>query len=172
MPLSKELNWAEMDSAIQVFKTWRSTREKLCRIPDHLWQIAANLSTQYHYPLGTICKQLGLNWGDLKKKISQLSSNYPTAPQKSSSSPSSPSSPSFLELKLDSQEQIQPGSFLFNHSSSASPSSHCAVELTRSDGTGMKIFYSPSNDAPVDILELCKVFLGNHGNHGLNGRQQ
>jgi hypothetical protein len=156
MPLSKELNSAEMASAIKSFKAWRSSREKMCRIPNHLWQIAANLSTQYHYPLNTICKKLGLNWGDLKKKITQLSSNHPVNPQKS---------PSFVELKLDSQEQMQPASFLFNHSSSRipSPSPHCAVELTRSDGTGMKIFYSPSNDAPLDILELCKAFLGNHG---------
>jgi hypothetical protein len=51
MPLSKELNSTEMDSAIKAFKAWRNSREKICRIPDHLWQIAANLSTQYHYPL-------------------------------------------------------------------------------------------------------------------------
>lgn len=152
MPVSKELYSAEMNSAIQAFKTWRSTREKLCRIPDHLWQIAVNLSTQYNYPTNTICKNLGLNWGDLKKKIIQLSSNHRITPQKS---------PSFLELKLDSQGQMQPPPFPFNHSPSPSP--HCAVELTRTDGTGMKIFYSPSNDAPLDILELCKTFLGSHG---------
>ena len=145
MPLSKELNSTEMDSAIKAFKDWRNSREKICRIPDHLWQIAANLSTQYHYPLNTICKKLGLNWGDLKEKITQLSSNHPVA---------SPKSPSFLELKLDSQDRP----FLFNHS----PSPNCAVELTRPDGTGMKIFYSPSNEAPLDILELCKTFLGRH----------
>jgi len=142
MPLSKDLNSAEMDSAIQAFKTWRSTRERICRIPDYLWQIASNLSTQYHYPLNRICKNLGLNWGDLKKKITQLSSNHPVLPQKP---------PSFLELKLDSQEPL-----LFNQS----PSPRCAVELTRPDGTVMKIFSSSSNDAPVNILELCKTFLG------------
>ncbi len=146
MPLSKELNSTEMDSAIQAFKTWRSTREKVCRIPDHLWQIAANLSTQYHYSLNTICKKLGLNWGKKKKKITQFSSNHPVTPQKS---------PPFLELKLNSQEP----SFLFNHS----PSPHCAVELTRPDGTVMKIFSSSSNDTPLDILQLCKTFLGSHG---------
>jgi len=154
MPVTKELNSAEMKSAIQAFKTWRSTREKRCRIPEYLWQIAVNLSTQYQYPINTICKNLGLNWGDLKEKVIQISSNHPITPQKS---------PSFLELKLDSQGQMQPPPFLFNHSPSSSPSVHCAVELTRADGTGIKIFYSPSNGVPLDILELCKAFLGRHG---------
>lgn len=157
MPVTKELNSAEMKSAIQSFKTWRSTREKRCRIPEYLWQIAVNLSTQYQYPINTICKNLGLNWGDLKEKIIQLSSK----PAITAESPQKPAS--FLELKFDSQEQMQPPSFLFNHSPSPSSLGHCAVELTRPDGTGMKIFYPPSNDAPLNILELCKTFLGSHG---------
>ncbi|MGD2088318.1 MAG: hypothetical protein PVH61_19220, partial [Candidatus Aminicenantes bacterium] len=71
MPSSKELNSAEMDSAIQAFQDWRSNRKKICRIPDRLWKIAANLSPQY--PISTICEKLGLNWGTLKKKINHYS---------------------------------------------------------------------------------------------------
>jgi hypothetical protein len=41
----------------------------MCRIPDRLWKIAAKLSPQY--PISTICENLGLNWGALKKKIDQ-----------------------------------------------------------------------------------------------------
>ncbi len=145
---------SDMEAAIQAFQDWRSNREKKCRIPDRLWKIAAKLSPQY--PINTICKNLGLNWGDLKKKIDHLSlsanTNHAVKPQKQ---------PSFVELKLNSQEQIP--SLLFNQS--ASPSPHCAVELTRPDGTVMKIFSSSSNEVPLDMLELCKTFLGSHGRH-------
>ena len=157
MSLPKSLKASsDMEAAIQAFKDWRRSREKRCRIPDHLWKMAANLSTNHHYPLNIICINLGLNWGDLKKKIDQLSlsanTNHPVKPQKQSS---------FVELKLNSQERNQTPSLLLNQC--ASP--HCAIELTRPDGTEMKIFSSSSDDAPLnlDILELCKTFLRSHG---------
>ena len=161
MPLSKELNSAEMDSAIQSFKDWRSNREKMCRIPDHLWKIAAKLSPQY--PISTICRNLGLNWGALKKKIDHFSlafsanANHSVKPQKQ---------PSFVELKLNNQEQSP--SLLLNHSPSPSPSPspRCAIELTKPDGTVMKIF--ASSDAPLNLLELFKTFLGTGVTGGKN----
>jgi len=151
MALPKEQNSTEMEAAIQAFKDWRSTREKMCRIPDRLWNIAAKLSPQY--PISTICENLGLNWGALKKKIDQLllstNVNHPVKPQKP---------PSFVELNLNSQEPAP--SFLLNHSSSP----RCAIELTKPDGTVMKIF--ASNDTPLNLLELFKTFLGNNGSGG------
>ncbi|NIO84899.1 MAG: hypothetical protein GTN53_30680 [Candidatus Aminicenantes bacterium] len=152
MPLPKEQNSKEMDSAIQAFKDWRSNREKMCRIPDRLWKIAAKLSPQY--PISTICENLGLNWGTLKKKINHFSlsahANHAVKAQKQLS---------FVELKLNNQEQ--PPSLLLNQSTSP----HCAIELTRPDGTVMKIFSSSPDNAPLnlDILKLCKTFLGSHG---------
>lgn len=149
MPLPKEQNSTEMEAAIQAFKDWRSSREKMCRIPGRLWKVAAKLSP--HYPVSTICRNLGLNWGALKKKIDHLSlsahANHAVKP---------PNQPSFVELKLNSQEQAP--SLLLNQS--APP--HCAIELTRPDGTVMKIFSSSSDDTPLnlDILGLCKTFLG------------
>jgi len=154
MPLSKEQNSKEMEAAIQAFKAWRSSREKMCRIPGHLWKIATKLSPQY--PISTICRNLGLNWGALKKKIDHLSLsthvNHAVKPQKQ---------PSFVELKLNNQEQTP--SLLLNQPTSP----HCAIELTRPDGTVMKIFSSSSDDTPLnlDILGLCKTFLGGHGSH-------
>jgi hypothetical protein len=151
MPLPKEQNSTEMEAAIQSFKDWRSSREKMCRIPDRLWKIAAKLSPRY--PISTICRNLGLNWGALKKGIDHLSlslsahANHTVKPQKQ---------PSFVELKLKNQKQTP--SLLLNQS--APP--HCAIELTRPDGTVMKIFSSSSDDTPLnlDILGLCKTFLG------------
>ncbi len=141
----------EMEAAIKAFKDWRSTREKMCRIPDRLWEIAAKLSPQY--PINTICENLGLNWGALKKKIDQLSLSADTShPVKSRKQPS------FVELKLNSQE-MAPSLFL-NDSPSSSP--RCAIELTKPDGTVMKIF--ASNDAPLNLLELFQTFLGTGGN--------
>jgi hypothetical protein len=147
MPLPKEQNSKEMEAAIKAFKDWRSTREKICRIPDRLWKIAAKLSLRY--PINIICKNLGLNWGDLKKKIDQFNAhaNHPVKTQKQ---------PSFVELKLNSQE-LTP-SLLLNDS----PSPRCAIELTKPDGTVMKIF--ASNDAPLNLLELFQTFLGTSGN--------
>jgi hypothetical protein len=149
MPLPKEQKSPEMEAAIHAFKDWRSSRKKMCRIPDRLWEIAASLSPRY--PISTICENLGLNWGTLKKKIGHLSlsanTNRPVKPQKQ---------PSFVELKLNGQEQDP--SLLLNQSTSP----HCTIELTRPDGTVMKIFSSSSDDTPLnlDILELCKTFLG------------
>jgi hypothetical protein len=150
MPFPKEQNTPEMEAAIKAFKDWRSTREKLCRIPEHLWKIAAKLSPQY--PINTICNNLGLNWGALKKKIDHFSlsanTNHPV---------NRPNQSSFVELKLNSQE-LTPSLYL-NDSASSSP--RCAIELTKPDGTVMKIF--ASNDAPsnLNLLELFKTFLGN-----------
>jgi hypothetical protein len=167
MPLLKEQNSREMEAAIKAFKDWRNSREKICRIPERLWKIAAGLSPQF--PINTICKNLGLNWGALKKKIDELSlsanantstnTNHPVNPQKQ---------PSFVELKLNSQEH--PPSLLLNQSTPP----HCAIELTRPDGTVMKIFSSCSDEAPLnlDILDVCKTFLGSHGSHGSYGSQQ
>lgn len=147
MPLPEEQSSPEMEAAVKAFKDWRSNREKLCRIPEHLWKVAAKLSPQY--PISTICENLGLNWGALKKKIDHFSlSTNTNHPVKSSKQPS------FLELKLKSPE-LAPSLFL-NDSASSSP--RCAIELTKADGTVMRIF--ASNDAPINLLELFQSFLG------------
>jgi hypothetical protein len=160
MPLPKEQNSKEMEAAIKAFKDWRSTREKMCRIPDRLWEIAAKLS--HRYPINIICKNLGLNWGALKKKIDQL-----TLSANSNHFVKSPKRPSFVELKLDRQE-LTPSLFL-NDSASYSPC--CAIELMKPDGTVMKIF--ASNDAPsnLNLLELFKAFLGGGNRNRGTGRK-
>jgi hypothetical protein len=165
MSLPKSLNRfnaldMDMEAAIQAFKDWRANRKKISRIPAHLWEIAANLSIHCHYPINLICKNLGLNWGTLKKKIDQLSANvnHPVKPQNHQYK----SDPSFIELKLNHQGQSPiPYSFLLNQSTHSSPCNHsprCAIELTKPDGTVMKIF--ASTDAPVNPLEFFKTFLG------------
>jgi hypothetical protein len=152
MSESKSFKESDMESAINAFKDWRSSREKMCRIPDRLWEIAAKLSPRY--PISTICENLGLNWGALKKKIDHYSFSLSA---NTNHAVKAPKHPSFVELKLNPQEQA-PSLFL-NHSHCSSP--HCAIELTKPDGTVMKIF--GSNDAPsnLNLLELFKTFLGN-----------
>lgn len=136
MSATKTAASADMEAAVAAFQDWRKSRKKLCRIPEPLWEMAANLSN--HYPLNTICQNIGLNWGTLRKKIDQLCGN---------GSSRGIASPSFVELQLKGQEALFP----FAHSND------CAVELTRPDGTIMKIF--ASNEAPLNLLELCKAFL-------------
>ncbi len=164
MPLSKELKSTEMAFAIDAFQDWRSNRKKMCRIPERLWKIAAKLSPQY--PISTICENLGLNWGALKKKIDHYSfslSSHTTEPEPEPEPVKPQKQPSFVELKLNNQDHV-PSLFL---NQSASPSScsssspHCAIELTKPDGTVMKIFSSNDADSPLNLLELFKTFLGN-----------
>lgn len=162
MSISKIPKECDLPSVIDAFKSWRNTREKICRIPDHLWELAVNLWPRY--PVDTIRKNLGLNWGDLKKKIDELSVNDSIKPPDRHANPSS-TSPSFVELKLSSQE---PSSYL-------NPCPRCAIELTKPDGTMMKIL-APDN-APLNLLELCKTFLGTNEPapvelRGTNGKKQ
>jgi hypothetical protein len=105
-----------MDSAIQAFQDWRSNRKKMCRIPDRLWKIAAKLSPQY--PISTICENLGLNWGTLKKKINHYSFSLSAQTTETIQPVQPQEQPSFVELKLNNQEQAP--SLLLNPSPSPS----------------------------------------------------
>lgn len=133
---SKDELSSDMEAAIHCFKEWRQTRKKLCRIPDHLWKMAANLSN--HYPVSTISRNLSLNWGTLRKKINQFSTDLPS---------NGGNPPSFIELKLNGQQPLSP----------LAHSSRCSVELVRPDGTVMRIF--SSDDTALNLPELCKTFL-------------
>jgi len=164
-----------MDTAIQAFQDWRSNRKKKCRIPERLWKIAAKLSPQY--PISMICENLGLNWGTLRKKINHFSlSGHTPEPVQPVQSVHPHEPPSFIELKLNNQEQAPHSpSLLLNPSPSPSPypppslstcpspSLRCAIELTKADGTVMKIFASNDADSPsnLNLLELFKTFLEN-----------
>lgn len=156
MSLSKQLITQEMDIAIHSFREWRNTREKKCRIPERLWKIAARLSPRY--PISTICENLGLNWGALKRKIDQLTLSELSA--KANRPVKHRNSPTFIELKLNNREKEEQAGEL-KHSPSLflghSPLPRCALELTRPDGTVMKVF--ASTETPLDLLELFKTFL-------------
>jgi len=129
---------SDMEAVVRSFESWRESRRKMCRIPDHLWKMAANLSN--HYPLNKICRNLGLNWSDLRKKINQFSSNLQVESTECSS---------FIELKLNGQNPPLP----YDHCA------RCSVELIRPDGTVMRIF--SSSETPLNLLELYTTFLKN-----------
>lgn len=137
MPKTKSLATADMTAAQQIFSDWRATREKRCRIPDGLWKVASDLTA--HYPISTVCKNLCLSVVDLRKQMVGITPPPSLRP---------PNPASFIELKLNNP---QPSSLL-----SRSPGN--AIELTRPDGTVMKI--AISENTPLDILSLCKTFLG------------
>lgn len=132
----------DMESTVAAFKNWRTTRKKKCPIPEPLWRMAVNLAK--HYSLNIICRNLGLNWGTLRKKIDQLSGNAQASVCESLS---------FVELKLNGDDLRSP----FAHSR------NCAVELIRPDGVVMKIF--ASNDSPLNLSELYKTFLAKNKDH-------
>jgi hypothetical protein len=52
----------------QQFEDWRAGRQKRDRIPQHLWQAAAQLCKDY--PTTHVCRCLRLSFADLKKHMS------------------------------------------------------------------------------------------------------
>ena len=137
MPEKKSLATADMTAAQQIFADWRATREKKCRIPDGLWKVASDLAA--HYPISTVCKNLCLSVVDLRKHMGVINPPPSLRP---------PTPASFIELKLNNPQPSSP----------LSRSQGSAIELTRPDGTIMKIAISANT--PLDILSLCKTFLG------------
>mgnify|MGYP003443700132 CR=1 FL=1 len=68
-----------MQSAINAFEEWRSTRNRRGRIPDHLWLLVEPLTK--HYSLSQITKKLHLNTTQIKTQLSRLSPSEKNAPE-------------------------------------------------------------------------------------------
>ena len=62
-----------MQSAINAFEDWRSTRNCREPIPEHLWLLVEPLTR--HYSLSQITKNLHLNTRQIKINLSKLSSS-------------------------------------------------------------------------------------------------
>jgi hypothetical protein len=68
-----------LQSAINAFEEWRSTRNRREPIPDHLWLLIEPLTK--HYRLSQITKSLHLNTNQIKTQLSKLSSLEKNVPE-------------------------------------------------------------------------------------------
>ena len=145
------------------FHNWRSQRKFGTRIPEELWNLAIELT--FKHPIGRVCRILGLNFVDLKHRVhgvhgvqSKENKEYPSK----SSIGSSP----FIELKVgdppppsrDSSDSPDPIPSILGFVSGGSQGSQCLMELSRADGTTMRI-YSTAVSSSIDITGICESFL-------------
>jgi hypothetical protein len=60
-------NSPTLESVTKQFEVWRANRQKRDRIPEHLWQAAAQLCKDHRPTL--VCRCLRLSFTDLKKHL-------------------------------------------------------------------------------------------------------
>jgi hypothetical protein len=65
--LPVEENTLTLESVTKQFEHWRANRQKRDRIPQHLWQAAAQLCKDH--PTTLVCRCLRLSFADLKKHL-------------------------------------------------------------------------------------------------------
>ena len=114
------------------FETWRQTREKRAPIPAPLWDAAVNLSKDYS--ILQISKALRLNYTDLKDRV--LSQPDEEIVKVEHNLP-------FIELDFEQTKS----------------SSHCVIEMEKSNGAKMKMYFT--GERSLDLLELGKSFWRN-----------
>jgi hypothetical protein len=68
-------NSPTLESVAEQFKYWRANRQKRDRIPQQLWQAAAQLCKDY--PATQVCRCLRLSFADLKKHLPSGKNDLP-----------------------------------------------------------------------------------------------
>lgn len=127
-PLTSEQS-AALEKARQLFAHWRKTRTSR-RIPDHLWQAAADLYHIRGMSINRIARGLRLNHSTLKAKISDIDAVEP---------PVEDASPLFIE--------VPPAPVL----------SDCVLEMENQTGVKMRMCFRGRSDPAV--LALGRYFL-------------
>jgi hypothetical protein len=120
------------------FESWRKTRAKRSKTPDHLLKAAAALLD--HYSASMVCRVCGINLRTLRRRSS------PNASQRRSPTPA----PNFYPISLTlSQPEV-----------SASPpqvQTDYRLLLERPDGARLSIFLTSLTEASISAL--CSNFL-------------
>lgn len=124
----------DFEYARQKFQQWRSNKTYREPIPEELWQLAIELSSRFL--ISQVARELSLNFMALKKRVIGKSERKNGMVDKPGS---------FVELKMLPGESNVP------------ISSSCVMELTRLDGTNLKIYSAVGRD--MDILRICEQFL-------------
>jgi hypothetical protein len=114
-------------------EAWRNDPQKPKRMPEALWQAAAELSK--HSSLGHISKALRLDYTALKKRAN--AQNKKAIPAVKSQQPLK-----FIEVGIEKTSSIP----------------ECTIEMENSTGAKMKIHLSGRTD--LDLYELSRAFWG------------
>lgn len=135
---AQSITKSDLDQVKASFDEWRQTRLKRGRVPEHLWQMALELSP--HYPISRICRVLGLDYNRFKSCVSQLdASSLPTGSCQPSPPPASP----FIEVSLSSPL-----------------SSELSINISCSKPEGRCLELSLNGSVSIDdIGKLCKTLL-------------
>ena len=124
------------------FERWRSEAAGRGRIPDRLWRAAISL-LEAHAP-STVCRELRLSAGDLKKRRQSLAAVEPAA---------GGAPPTFIELHAVALG----GSVMRTAPDSAPDEPPMRLELTRIDGARLALEIPSRQWARVEAL--CASFL-------------
>jgi hypothetical protein len=129
----------ELESAVLEFEGWRKkVKKKNEPIPLELWELAISLADRY--PINKVSRLLGIGSTKLKKLIKKRDGiEEESVPEEESSS--------FIELAV-SQNVLKEGK---------EKDSQCILELSRADGSHIKI-YKPAVEE-LDINRLCERFV-------------
>lgn len=119
-----------LEEVKQQFRTWRRTKTGRERIPDPLWQAAAEVFHTGDHSLHKISKTLHLNHTDFKRYVYQQAHG--------SIQPEKELSPAFIELD-------PPAS-----------ASECVIEMEATSGAKMRICLRGKTDS--SLIEICKSF--------------
>ncbi|WP_041279549.1 hypothetical protein [Desulfobacula toluolica] len=125
-----------LEEVRQQFQLWRKTKTGRERIPDSLWQAAAEVFYIGGHSLHKISKTLHLNYTAFKQHVeSHLPSLIDVEPDATPED-----SPAFIAFELDPP----------------SPVSECIIEMEDSTGAKMRMCLRGKTDP--SILGICKSF--------------
>ena len=116
------------------FLYWRKTRQKRRPIPDKLWGIACDLAKTL--PTTKICKRLGLNCNDFKRRLKQLTTYHGNQEDDQAQF-----------VRIDRGPPEHPPFFF---------TSNCLIEMQNRNGSILKIF--PINGQPVELDSIIRSF--------------
>jgi hypothetical protein len=132
----KNLSTPATDSLARLstrIEAWRNDPEKPRRMPEALWQAAAELSK--HSSVGHISKALRLDYTALKKRVQgQTQKNLPAVKTQRP--------PKFIELGIEKKSSMP----------------EFTIEMEDGNGAKMKIHLHGRTD--LDIYELSRAFWG------------
>lgn len=113
-----------LEAVNQKFILWRSTRAKVGKIPEELWQHAFAL-IKYN-SVSKVASTLGISYNQIKYKAAQLSIDIPQFQTKNN----------FVEINID-DESIIP---IEKHKTSTiTKNNSCTIKLKRADVASLKI---------------------------------
>ena len=123
-----------LESLLKEISEFRESSMKRRRIPDIFWEKAIKLCKKH--TIGRVHRVLRLDYTGLKKRVLE----------ERKVGKESKKVPQFVELKIPQSDH-----------SIGLPNSQYLIELSRADGTRMRIYSSKNN--PLNLNTLCSTFL-------------